>query len=65
MVKVSTSSLTISGMEIFDGCLRHLLIFIPYHTRPQTFAGNLNAAARDGRIVNLASLSGPTFKPGM
>ncbi|KAK0322309.1 hypothetical protein LTR82_006762 [Friedmanniomyces endolithicus] len=32
---------------------------------PQTFAGNLNAAARDGRIVNLASLSGPTFKPGM
>ncbi len=52
-------------MEIFDGCLRHLLIFIPYHTRPQTFAGNLNAAARDGRIVNLASLSGPTFKPGM
>jgi len=32
---------------------------------PQTFAGNLSAAARDGRIVNLASLSGPKFKPGM
>ncbi|KAK5705516.1 hypothetical protein LTR97_002635 [Elasticomyces elasticus] len=32
---------------------------------PQTFAGNLTAAARDGRIVNLASLSGPSFKPGM
>ncbi|KXT12181.1 hypothetical protein AC579_3102 [Pseudocercospora musae] len=28
---------------------------------PDTFAGNLNAAARDARIVNLASLSGTGF----
>lgn len=28
---------------------------------PDTFAGNLNAAARDARIVNLATLSGPKF----
>ncbi|EMC95790.1 hypothetical protein BAUCODRAFT_503920 [Baudoinia panamericana UAMH 10762] len=32
---------------------------------PATFAGNLNAAARDGRIVNLASLSGAKLKPEM
>jgi len=31
---------------------------------PATFAGNLNAAARDARIVNLASLSGPKLKTG-
>ena len=29
---------------------------------PDTFAQNLNAAARDGRIVNLATLSGPKLK---
>lgn len=28
---------------------------------PDTFGGNLNAAARDARIVNLASLSGTAF----
>lgn len=28
-----------------------------------TFGANLNAAARDGRIVNLASLSGGKLKP--
>ncbi|KAF2721007.1 GroES-like protein [Polychaeton citri CBS 116435] len=32
---------------------------------PEVFAGNLNAAARDARIVNLFSLSGPTLKAGM
>ena len=32
---------------------------------PEAFAGNLNAAAKDGRIVNLATLSGPTLKGGM
>jgi NADPH:quinone reductase-like Zn-dependent oxidoreductase len=32
---------------------------------PETFAGNLDAAARDARIVNLASLSGPHLKPDM
>lgn len=32
---------------------------------PATFAGNLNAAARDARIVNLASLSGRELKPDM
>lgn len=32
---------------------------------PETFAGNLNAAARDARIVNLASLSGTKLKDGM
>lgn len=32
---------------------------------PETFAGNLNAAAMDGRIVNLASLSGPQLKVDM
>ncbi|KAK3073269.1 hypothetical protein LTR53_005319 [Teratosphaeriaceae sp. CCFEE 6253] len=32
---------------------------------PRTFAGNLTAAARDGRIVNLASLSGMKFTPDM
>lgn len=32
---------------------------------PATFAGNLNAAARDARIVNLASLSGMKLKAGM
>lgn len=32
---------------------------------PEAFAGNLNAAARDGRIVNLASLSGTKLKDGM
>ena len=32
---------------------------------PESFAGNLNAAARDGRIVNLASLSGTKLKDGM
>lgn len=32
---------------------------------PETFAGNLNAAARDARIVNLASLSGPKLTEGM
>lgn len=31
---------------------------------PDTFAGNLNAAARDGRVVNLATLSGPKLKEG-
>ena len=31
---------------------------------PATFAGNLNVAARDARIVNLASLSGPKLKTG-
>jgi len=30
---------------------------------PDTFAGNLNAAAMDGRVVNLATLGGPTLKP--
>ena len=32
---------------------------------PEAFAGNLNAAARDARIVNLATLSGPKLKEGM
>ncbi|KAI6809734.1 putative quinone oxidoreductase [Hortaea werneckii] len=32
---------------------------------PATFAGNLNVAARDARIVNLASLSGRELKPEM
>lgn len=32
---------------------------------PGTFAGNLSAAARDGRIVNLASLSGTQLKSDM
>ncbi|KAK5135701.1 hypothetical protein LTR08_004687 [Meristemomyces frigidus] len=32
---------------------------------PATFAGNINAAAKDARIVNLAALSGPTLKDGM
>lgn len=32
---------------------------------PETFAGNLEAAARDGRIVNLATLSGPKLQEGM
>jgi NADPH:quinone reductase-like Zn-dependent oxidoreductase len=32
---------------------------------PATFAGNLNAIARDGRIVNLASLSGMKLTPEM
>ncbi|KAK6388629.1 hypothetical protein LTR65_007785 [Meristemomyces frigidus] len=32
---------------------------------PATFAGNLNVAAKDARIVNLASLSGRTLKEGM
>lgn len=31
---------------------------------PGAFAQNLNAAARDARIVNLASLTGPTLKAG-
>lgn len=31
---------------------------------PDAFAGNLNAAARDGRIVNLATLSGTKLKAG-
>ena len=31
---------------------------------PDTFAANLNAAARDGRIVNLATLSGQKLKAG-
>ena len=30
---------------------------------PETFAGNLDAVARDGRIVNLATLSGMNLKP--
>ena len=29
---------------------------------PATFAANINAVARDGRIVNLATLSGPKLK---
>ncbi|KAK5114493.1 hypothetical protein LTR62_002428 [Meristemomyces frigidus] len=32
---------------------------------PATFAGNLECIARDGRIVNLASLSGMKLKPEM
>lgn len=32
------------------------------HTGPDTFAQNLNAIARDGRIVNLATLSGMHLK---
>ena len=32
---------------------------------PTTFAGNLNAIAKDGRIVNLAVLGGKELKPGM
>lgn len=32
---------------------------------PETFASNLNAAAKDGRIVNLAVLSGVTLKESM
>lgn len=31
---------------------------------PEAFAANLNAAARDAHIVNLATLSGPTLKSG-
>lgn len=31
---------------------------------PETFAANLNAAARDGRIVNLATLSGTKLPQG-
>jgi len=30
---------------------------------PESFAANLRAAARDARIVNLATLGGPKFKP--
>ena len=30
---------------------------------PDTFAGNLNAAARDGRVVNLGNLGGTQLKP--
>lgn len=32
---------------------------------PATFAGNLNAAAMEGRIINLATLSGPTLHDDM
>lgn len=32
---------------------------------PEAFAANLRAVAKDGTIVNLATLSGPTLKPDM
>lgn len=32
---------------------------------PEAFAANLNAVAKDGTVVNLATLSGPALKGGM
>ena len=55
------SSSTLSGKQSFradDTCR----LTVGHNHSPDTFAQNLNAIARDGRIVNLATLSGMKLK---